>query len=150
MTTNKTSSSAKKKATAKKATKKTKEVVPVEEMVTEDIWGLYQEVRAKGPEFKSELEQIRNVLMERHYPLVRYIAERLLQTLPKSIELDDLVSAGLFGLMDAIRGFDASRGIKFKTYCSTRIRGAKRIRSATERCTSSRMMGFNLSPPQTG
>ena len=39
-------------------------------------------------------------------------------------ELDDLVSAGLFGLMDAIRGFDASRGIKFKTYCSTRIRGA--------------------------
>ena len=62
--------------------------------------------------------------MERHYPLVRYIAERLLQTLPKSIELDDLVSAGLFGLMDAIRGFDAGRGIKFKTYCSTRIRGS--------------------------
>jgi RNA polymerase sigma factor for flagellar operon FliA len=62
--------------------------------------------------------------MERHLPLVRYIAERLLQTLPKSIELDDLVSAGLFGLMDAIRGFDADRGIKFKTYCSTRIRGS--------------------------
>ncbi len=55
---------------------------------------------------------------------MRYIAERLLQTLPKSIELDDLISAGLFGLMDAIRGFDASRGIKFKTYCSTRVRGA--------------------------
>jgi RNA polymerase sigma factor for flagellar operon FliA len=62
--------------------------------------------------------------MERHYPLVRYIAERLLQTLPKSIELDDLVSAGLFGLMDAIRGFDPERGIKFKTYCTTRIRGS--------------------------
>ena len=46
------------------------------------------------------------------------------KTLPKSIELDDLVSAGLFGLMDAIRGFDASRGIKFKTYCTTRIRGS--------------------------
>jgi RNA polymerase sigma factor for flagellar operon FliA len=62
--------------------------------------------------------------MERHLPLVKYIAERLQQTLPKSIELDDLVSAGLFGLMDAIRGFDASRGIKFKTYCTTRIRGS--------------------------
>src|SRR6185369_5385571 len=53
-----------------------------------------------------------------------YIAERLLQTLPKSIELDDLVSAGLFGLLDAIRGFDHSRNIKFKTYCTTRVRGA--------------------------
>jgi len=50
--------------------------------------------------------------------------ERLLQTLPKSIELDDLVSAGLFGLMDAIRGFDHARNIKFKTYCTTRIRGS--------------------------
>lgn len=70
------------------------------------------------------LERLRNELIERHYPLVRYIAERLLQTLPKSIELDDLVSAGQFGLMDAIRGFDPGRGIKFKTYCSTRIRGS--------------------------
>ena len=71
-----------------------------------------------------ELESIRNELIERYHPLVRYIAERLLQTLPKSIELDDLISAGLFGLMDAIRGFDPDRGIKFKTYCSTRIRGS--------------------------
>ncbi|QDU65739.1 FliA/WhiG family RNA polymerase sigma factor [Engelhardtia mirabilis] len=70
------------------------------------------------------LEALRNELIERHYPLVRYIAERLLQTLPKSIELDDLVSAGQFGLMDAIRGFDPTRGIKFKTYCSTRVRGS--------------------------
>ncbi|MCP5020322.1 MAG: FliA/WhiG family RNA polymerase sigma factor [bacterium] len=124
MPTKKTPASAKKKTTAKKGTKKKREVVPVEEMVTEDIWGLYQEVRSKGPEFKSELEQIRNVLMERHYPLVKYIAERLLQTLPKSIQIDDLISAGLFGLMDAIRGFDPERGIKFKTYCTTRIRGS--------------------------
>lgn len=70
------------------------------------------------------LEELRNQLIERHYPLVRYIAERLLQTLPRSIELDDLCSAGQFGLMDAIRGFDPERGIKFKTYCSTRIRGS--------------------------
>ncbi|MCB9833946.1 MAG: FliA/WhiG family RNA polymerase sigma factor [Planctomycetes bacterium] len=67
---------------------------------------------------------LRNVLIERYYPLVRYISERLLATLPKSIELEDLVSAGLFGLMDAIDGFDIERGIKFKTYCTTRIRGS--------------------------
>ncbi len=89
---------------------------------TEEIWVLYRKARKAKNE--AELEKLRNVLMERHYPLVRYIAERLLQTLPKSIELDDLVSAGLFGLMDAIRGFDPDRNIKFKTYCTTRIRGS--------------------------
>jgi len=91
---------------------------------TEEIWELYRKARKGGPKKEAELERLRNVLMERHYPLVRYIAERLLQTLPKSIELDDLVSAGLFGLMDAIRGFDPDRNIKFKTYCTTRIRGS--------------------------
>jgi RNA polymerase sigma factor for flagellar operon FliA len=92
---------------------------------TEKLWILYRkQASRRGPKEAAKLEGLRNALIERHYPLVRYIAERLLQTLPKSIELDDLVSAGLFGLMDAIRGFDASRGIKFKTYCSTRIRGA--------------------------
>ena len=67
---------------------------------------------------------LRNILIEIHVPLIRMIAERLLQTLPKSIELEDLTSAGTFGLMDAINGFDLSRGIKFKTYCTTRIRGS--------------------------
>jgi RNA polymerase sigma factor for flagellar operon FliA len=67
---------------------------------------------------------LRDILLECHLPLVRMIAERLLQTLPKSIEIDDLTSAGVFGLLDAIDGFDLSRGIKFKTYCTTRIRGS--------------------------
>ena len=112
---------------------------------TEELWSSYrkevQRLQAAGldeePELPSgrpaaarnrlgspRLEELRNELIERYHPLVRYIAERLLQTLPKSIELDDLISAGLFGLMDAIRGFDPDRGIKFKTYCSTRIRGS--------------------------
>jgi RNA polymerase sigma factor for flagellar operon FliA len=94
----------------------------LENLPTEEIWVLYRKARKAKDE--TLLEKLRNVLMERHYPLVRYIAERLLQTLPKSIELDDLVSAGLFGLMDAIRGFDPDRNIKFKTYCTTRIRGS--------------------------
>ena len=95
-----------------------------ENMPTEEIWDHYRVARKGGAKTGEDLERLRNVLMERHYPLVRYIAERLLQTLPKSIELDDLVSAGLFGLMDAIRGFDPDRNIKFKTYCTTRIRGS--------------------------
>jgi len=96
----------------------------LEELTTERIWELYRKSRKSGPKDAEQLEKLRNALMERYYPLVRYIAERLLQTLPKSIELDDLVSAGLFGLMDAIRGFDHARNIKFKTYCTTRIRGS--------------------------
>ena len=85
------------------------------EDVPDDIWLTYKRTRDQN---------IRNSIIERHMPLVRVIAERLLQTLPKSIELDDLTSAGTFGLMDAIDGFDVSRGIKFKTYCTTRIRGS--------------------------
>ncbi len=92
------------------------------ETTTEVVWARYHKARkAKKVE---DLEALRNLLMERHQPLVRYIAERLLQTLPKSIELDDLISWGNFGLMDAIRGFEPERNIKFKTYCTTRIRGA--------------------------
>lgn len=69
-------------------------------------------------------EGLRNILVERYLPLVRYIAERLLAKLPQNIELEDLTSAGIFGLLDAVKGFDLSRGVKFETYCTTRIRGA--------------------------
>ena len=106
-------------ARAKKLTKE-----EIKEIPTEDIWTLYRKASKARERNEPWIERIRNALMELHYPLVRHIAERLLQTLPKSIELDDLVSAGLFGLMDAIRGFDPERGIKFKTYCTTRIRGS--------------------------
>ncbi|MGQ0551605.1 MAG: FliA/WhiG family RNA polymerase sigma factor [Planctomycetota bacterium] len=68
--------------------------------------------------------ETRNRLMELYLPVVSFIAERLLLTLPRSIDVEDLKSAGTFGLMDAIDGFDIDRGIKFKTYCSNRIRGA--------------------------
>lgn len=86
-----------------------------DQKTTDELWRAY---KATGD------QNLRNLLIEKYYPMVRYISERLLQTLPKSIELDDLCSAGLFGLMDAIDGFDLERGIKFKTYCTTRIRGA--------------------------
>src|SRR5688572_13869102 len=61
---------------------------------TEEIWALYRKAIGGRPRDEVHIEKLRNVLMELHYPLVRHIAERLLQTLPKSIELEDLVSAG--------------------------------------------------------
>ena len=88
---------------------------PLTDAELEVIWKTYKRTRD---------ENLRNTLIEHHMPLVRTIAERVLQTLPKSVDVDDLTSAGTFGLMDAINGFDLSRGIKFKTYCTTRIRGS--------------------------
>src|SRR5207247_10183075 len=66
----------------------------------------------------------RNRLVERYMPLVKYNAERIWSRLPDGVELDDLISAGIFGLMDAIEAFDTGRGVKFETYCVPRIRGA--------------------------
>ena len=67
---------------------------------------------------------MRNQLVERYLPLVKYNAERIWQRLPDGVDLDDLISAGVFGLMDAIDAFDLERGVKFETYCVPRIRGA--------------------------
>ena len=66
----------------------------------------------------------RNRLLTHYQPLVRYAAERIKTRLPREIELDDLEAAGFFGLLDAVHGFDLSRGVKFETYCGARIRGA--------------------------
>lgn len=67
---------------------------------------------------------IRNQLIERYLPLVEYNAQRIWARLPDGVELDDLISAGVFGLMDAINTFDINRGVKFETFCVPRIRGA--------------------------
>jgi RNA polymerase sigma factor FliA len=66
----------------------------------------------------------RNALMERYLPIVRYNAERISAKLPDEVDCNDLISAGVFGLMDAIEAFDPERGVKFETYCAPRIRGA--------------------------
>ncbi|CAN5550636.1 FliA/WhiG family RNA polymerase sigma factor [soil metagenome] len=67
---------------------------------------------------------LRNKLVEQYMHLVKYNAERIWARLPDGVELDDLSSAGIFGLMDAIDAFDLGRGVKFETYCVPRIRGA--------------------------
>jgi len=77
-------------------------------------------------EFKKDTTNklLRNRLVEQYLPLVKYNGERIWARLPDGVELDDLISAGVFGLMDAINAFDMSRGVKFETYCVPRIRGA--------------------------
>ncbi|MBN2580287.1 MAG: FliA/WhiG family RNA polymerase sigma factor [Pirellulales bacterium] len=77
-------------------------------------------------EFKKDPinQEMRNRLVEIYLPLVKYNGERIWARLPEGVELDDLISAGVFGLMDAIDAFDLSRGVKFETYCVPRIRGA--------------------------
>src|SRR6184192_2682157 len=83
-----------------------------------DVPQLWQDYRA------HPTVELRNQLVERYLPLVRYNAERIWSRLPEGVELDDLISAGIFGLMDAIEAFDTTRGVKFEIYCVPRIRGA--------------------------
>ena len=73
---------------------------------------------------KTKCDDARNYLLENYLPIVRYTAERLHAKLPDEVELDDLISAGIFGLMDALKAFDPERGVKFTTYCAPRVRGA--------------------------
>ena len=74
--------------------------------------------------FECKSEHSRNLLMENYLKLVKYTADRIYAKLPDKVELDDLVSAGIFGLMDAIDAFDPERGVKFATYCTPRVRGS--------------------------
>ena len=69
-------------------------------------------------------QTLRNALIEQYLPLVRYHAERVWSRLPDEVDVDDLTSSGVFGLMDAIDAYDPERGVKFETYCVPRIRGA--------------------------
>ncbi|MCE9533210.1 MAG: FliA/WhiG family RNA polymerase sigma factor [Planctomycetes bacterium] len=84
----------------------------------DDVQQLWQQYRTEPT------VEVRNILVKRYLSLVKYNAERIWARLPDGVELDDLISAGVFGLMDAIDAFDLTRGVKFETYCVPRIRGA--------------------------
>jgi RNA polymerase sigma factor FliA len=66
----------------------------------------------------------RERLILNYSPLVKYVAGRVSSTLPQSVDTADLISYGLFGLIDAIEKYDPDRGIKFETYAIARIKGA--------------------------
>ena len=79
---------------------------------------LWQEFKASGE------SRLRERLILHYSPLVKYVAGRVGVGLPPNIEQADLVSYGIFGLIDAIEKFDLERAIKFETYAISRIKGA--------------------------
>ncbi|HVP09738.1 MAG TPA: FliA/WhiG family RNA polymerase sigma factor [Phycisphaerae bacterium] len=89
--------------------------MPATETDLESLWREYRQ----GPS-----QELRNIFIESYSHIVRFNAERIHAKLPTEVELDDLISAGMFGLIDAIEAFDIDRGVKFETYCSPRVRGA--------------------------
>jgi RNA polymerase sigma factor FliA len=83
------------------------------------------EVEALWARYKDRGEQeVRDQLILHYSPLVKYVAGRVAVGLPQNVEQSDLVSYGIFGLIDAIEKFDPGRGFKFETYAIARIKGA--------------------------
>ncbi len=73
---------------------------------------------------KSKSPALRDRIIRKYMPLVKYVAGKVSVGLPASMEFDDLVGFGQFGLLDAITKYDLNKKVKFKTYAVTRIRGA--------------------------
>ena len=91
----------------------------------EERAGTEQAVAVLWREYKSAgQERLRERLILHYSPLVKYVAGRVGAGLPPNIEQADLISYGIFGLIDAIEKFDLERAIKFETYAMSRIRGA--------------------------
>lgn len=68
-------------------------------------------------------QQTQTMLVSRHAQLVKRIAYHLIGRLPQSVQLDDLIQAGMLGLLEATRQYDASKGASFETYAGIRIKG---------------------------
>jgi RNA polymerase sigma factor FliA len=85
---------------------------------TSGIERLWAEYKSSGS------REARDKLIVHYSPLVKYVAGRVSVGLPQNIEQADLVSYGIFGLIDAIDKFDTERNIKFETYAIARIKGA--------------------------
>jgi len=83
--------------------------------VLPDVWAAYKSAGDR---------HLRDEIIVRYLPLVKYVAGRVSISLPPHVDVDDLVSSGIFGLMEAIERYDPSRGVKFETYAVSRIRGA--------------------------
>ncbi len=87
-------------------------------VLTEDVDKLWRRYH------RRPTVELRNQLMVMYLPIVRFSADRISAKLPNEVDPNDLMSAGIFGLMDAIDSFDLRRGVKFETFCAPRIRGA--------------------------
>ncbi|MBK9775246.1 MAG: FliA/WhiG family RNA polymerase sigma factor [bacterium] len=87
-------------------------VIPIPHL---DLWRHYR---------RENCQDARRDLVDLHARIVKYVAGRMAIGLPHYVEFNDLISAGLLGLLQAIDNFDPERGIKFETYAIPRIRGA--------------------------
>ena len=96
------------------------------QVVESDAQGLPVAMVGNGTEAGAatmDAQQQERLLVE-HLPTVRYIARKIHAGLPQQVELEDLISAGIIGLLDAFQKFDANKEVQFKTYAQFRIRGA--------------------------
>jgi RNA polymerase sigma factor FliA len=75
---------------------------------------------SRGGQITAEQER----MMIDHLPTVRFLARRIHERLPQHVEIEDLVSAGVLGLMDALQKFDPEKKVQFRSYAQFRIRGA--------------------------
>ncbi len=83
------------------------------------------DIEARWLAYKATRDQhLRDQLLVHYSPLVKYVAGRVAVGLPQNVEQADLVSYGIFGLIDAVEKFDPARGYKFETYAIARIKGA--------------------------
>ena len=87
----------------------------MDEMTKEKLWESYT---------KQRTPEVREKIILEYAPLVKLVAGRLSMYLGYSVEYDDLVGYGIFGLIDAIDKFDTTKAVKFETYASLRIRGS--------------------------
>ncbi|MGC2480891.1 MAG: sigma-70 family RNA polymerase sigma factor, partial [Candidatus Sulfotelmatobacter sp.] len=76
---------------------------------------------AAGPQALNDEQE--RLLLE-HLPIVRFLARRIHERLPQHVDIEDLVSAGVVGLMDAFSKFDPTKKVQFRSYAQFRIRGA--------------------------
>ena len=91
-------------------------MVALDEQKTEDeLWLEFK---------KTKSPQLRDKFIRQYMPLVKYVAGKVSVGMPGSVDFDDLVGYGQFGLLDAINKFDPEKNVKFKTYAVTRLRGA--------------------------
>ena len=86
-----------------------------DEKEEDDLWEEFK---------KTKSPALRDKFIKQYMPLVKYVAGKVAVGLPASVEFDDLVGYGQFGLLDAINKYDTAKNVKFKTYAVTRIRGA--------------------------
>lgn len=96
--------------------------------ISEEVGGMLAErpLRREGNEVGTRVVDTgeRDKLLLEHLPTVRYIARRIHERLPQHVDLEDLVSAGIVGLIDAFSKFDHAKKVQFKSYAQFRIRGA--------------------------